>query len=410
MKLVIVGNGVAGVTSARFVSGRDPSVAITIYSDERYPYYPRPRLIELLAGKSTPEQMALYPREWYEERGIRTILSRRVIDVRPEAHEIVLDDGATNRYDQLVLATGAHPWVPPIPGADLSGVYTLRSMRDALALREKSRQVRRAIILGGGLLGLDTSMALRANGLKVSVIEALPRLMPRQLDTESAGMLQAMIEAQGVSVVTGDLCAFMEGDAHVTRIRLQSGRILETDMVVVSAGIRPNFDLAQSRGLSCARGVLVDERMQTSHPDIYAVGDVAEFNGRVWGIIPAALAQARTAAAQILGNDHIVYQDVVPTTTLKVPGINLISIGEVNPEDEGFTQVRHIDPGRGIYEKLVLRHGRVVGAILIGARSDARAVTQLITRRIDVSGEADSLLTERFDLVRLLRGRDADRS
>ena len=232
--------------------------------------------------------------------------------------------------------------------------------------------------------------------------------MPRQLDAEGAGLLQSLLEAQGVTVVTGDLCVLVEGAAQVERMHLRSGRILEADMVVVSAGVRPDVELAKSAGLSCTRGVQVDEHMRTSAPDIYAVGDVAEIDGTVWGIIPAAVGQARVAAAQILGRDAV-FRDNVPTTTLKVPGIDLTSIGEVNPEGGGFAQVRRVDPDRGIYEKLVLRDGRVVGAILIGARPKVGPITQLITRHIDVSGQADSLLAEGFDLKPLLRRRVAAR-
>ena len=403
MKLVIVGNGIAGVTTARFVAEHDPSVEIVIYSDENYPYYPRPRLIDLLAGNVSPDRMALYDEDWYEKRGIRTVLNCRVADIKPEVHEIVLDGEKSERYDQLVLANGAHAWVPPIPGTGLAGVYTLRTMRDALALRARAQQAKHALVLGGGLLGLDTSMALRAWDIAVSVVEVLPRLLPRQLDAEGAGLLQQMIEDRGVEVITDELCTALDGEGKVEHAHLKGRRVIETDMVVISAGVRPNLDLAQGAGLACNRGVIVDQRLQTSRPEIYAVGDVAEFNERVWGIIPTGVAQARVAAAQIAGDGETLYEDIVPSTTLKVTGIDLTSIGEVNPEGDDFVQVRRIDPAKGLYKKLVVRGGHVVGAIVIGDRSDVRAINQLMSRHIDVSGQVDSLLDEGVDLMDLVR-------
>jgi nitrite reductase (NADH) large subunit len=401
MKLVIIGNGVAGVTTARYVAESDPSISITIYSDERYLYYPRPRLIELMAGKVSIEQAILYPDEWYRKRGIQNVLERHVVEIQPDAHRIVLQDGTEDDYDRLVLATGAHNWVPPIPGADRNGVYTLRAMHEALSLRDLADRASHAVMIGGGLLGLDMSAALRAHNVPVTVIEALPWLLPRQLDMEGAAVLQSRIEGMGIEVITGDQSAEIAGNGHVESIHLKSGRTVPTDMVIVSTGIRPNKELAQAAGLECNLGVLVNEHLTTSHPDIYAAGDVAEYAQRVWGIIPAAVAQARIVAAQITGHPEMVYQGIVPSATLKVTGIDVASIGEVNPQGDGFALERYTDTARGVYKKLVIRQGRVVGAILIGDRSDLRAVNQLIANGVDVSAYQGKLLSEGFDLLGL---------
>lgn len=402
MRLVVIGNGVAGVTTARLVAERDPSAEVTLYSDEPYPYYPRPRLIELLAGRVAPENMPFYPEEWYQKRGLHVVLSRRVGQLKPRSREIILANGESVSYDRLVLATGARPWVPPITGADTEGVYTLRSMDDALALRDRAREGKRAVVLGGGLLGLDTAMALRAHGIEVTVVEVAPHLLPRQLDAEGAVVLQRAIEERGVNVLTRDTCALLERRNGNLRLSLKSGRALEAGLVVISAGVRPSFELAQEAGLRCNKGVLVDERLLTGAPDVYAVGDVAEFNGRVWGIIPAALAQAQIAAAQICGERDALYKDIVPSTTLKVTGIDLTSMGEVNPQGNGFVEERRVDADRGIYKKLVFRDGRVVGAIILGDRSGIRAISQLIERKVDVSAHVGALLDEGFNLASLL--------
>jgi nitrite reductase (NADH) large subunit len=285
---------------------------------------------------------------------------------------------------------------------EAEGVFALRTMRDALALRDRASQVQHAVVLGGGLLGLDTAMALRAHGIGVTAVELLPRLLPRQLDDEGAALLQRTTEERGVSILTGDACARIERHAGGLRLSLKSGQNLDAGLVVVSAGIRANVDLAREAGLACHNGVLVNERLQTSAPGVYAVGDVAEFGGRIWGIIPAALAQAQVAAAQILGHMDTLYRDIVPSTTLKVTGIDLTSIGEVNPQGDGVVEVRQTDPTAGVYRKLVIREGHVVGAIVLGERSSVRAVSQLIARKVDVSAHVSSLLKPGFDLASLL--------
>lgn len=403
MKLVIVGGGIAGVTTARYVTDRDPSCEIAIYSDESYPYYPRPRLIDLIAGDASPEAIIADPPDWYARRGIDLHLGRCAAALDPEAHRVTMADGEVIGYDRLLLANGARAWVPPIPGTELDGVFALRSMDDALAIRQRARASRRAVVLGGGLLGLDLAHAIRAHDVQVTVVELLPRLLPRQLDEEGASILQGIIERGGVGVITGQACARIEAKGAVRRIHLKSGDQLEADMVVISAGVQPNLALAQSGGLACNRGVVVDERLRCSHADILAAGDVAEFRGRVWGIIPAALAQARVAAAQITGDTDVEYHDIVPSTTLKVTGIDVASIGEAIPEGDGsVAEVRRSDPAAGIYQKLVVRDGRIVGAILVGDRSRIGPVTQLMARKVDVSPYLDRILNPEFDLRSLL--------
>ncbi len=401
MKLVIIGNGVAGVTTARFVAERDPSVDITIYTDECYPYYPRPRLIDLLAGHVGPQEMPFYDADWYEKRNIRTVFDCSVRRLAPQEHKLVLCDSSTISYDKLVLATGASAWVPPIAGADIERVFTLRTMRDAINLHSLARESKQAVVLGGGLLGLDTSAALRACNLRVTVVELLPRLLPRQLDAQGADLLERILLDHGIEVLTSDSCTLIEGPGRAEKVQLKSGKCLETDMVVLSAGIRSRIALAQEAGLTCNRGVVVGDTLQTSDPAIYAVGDAAEFQSRTWGIIPAALAQARVAAAQIVGESQMLYKDIVPSTTLKVTGIDLTSVGEVNPEGAGYAEVRQIDASAGVYKKLVIRQDRVTGAIVMGNRSSLRTINRFIDGQLPVSTNTELLLKEGFDRAEL---------
>jgi len=405
MKVVIVGNGVAGVTTARLAVERDPSLDVTIYSEEPYHYYSRPRLVDLVGGQVTPADIQVYPEEWYAERHIRTVLNTRVTHLEPAEHRITLPSGETVSYDRLVLATGARAWVPPIAGADAPGVYTLRTMDDAVALRDAATPGRRVLVLGGGLLGLEVAAALSGRGVEVTVVEVFPRLLPRQLDQEGAEVLEERIERNGVEILTGDSCSAIEPEGPARVCKMKSGGMLEADLVVVSAGARSNVALAQEADIVCARGIVVDEHLQTSAPDVYAVGDAAEFEGRVWGIIPAALAEARLAAAQVTGDESATYHDIVPSTTLKVTGIEVTSIGEVNPETPGAVEIRAVRPGEGVYDKLVLRDGKVVGAIMVGSRANLRAVNLLMSRGTDVSAYQEELLQDGFDLLALAQQR-----
>ncbi|MHB1356315.1 MAG: NAD(P)/FAD-dependent oxidoreductase [Anaerolineae bacterium] len=403
MKLVIVGNGVAGTTTARLVAERDVKAEIAIYTDEPYLYYPRPRLIDYIAGEVGESALPQYADEWYRKRGIQVHTNQPVLGITPESHSVTLQDGAVVAYDQLVLANGATNFIPALTDSSMSmsGVHSLRNLHDAIILRDKAQTAKQTVILGGGLLGLDLAMALRANNTQVTVVEMMPRLLPRQLDAEGAALLTKLISARGVEVITNDSCADVGGQEHVEHITLKSGRLIAADLVVVSAGITPNIALAKAAGLTYGRGIMVDEHLRSSAADIYAVGDVAEYNKRVWGIIPAALAQARVAAASICGDTSLIYQDIVPSTTLKVTGIDLTSVGEVNPQGDGFSELRQQDDGAGTYKKLVLRDGRVIGAILLGDRLNVRIVNQLIEKRIQVTGHESLLFQPDLDIASL---------
>jgi len=403
MKLVIIGNGIAGTTTARLVADMNAAIETDIYTDESYLYYPRPRLIDLVSGKIDAPAMPQYGDEWYQKRGIRVHTSSPVVKIQPQTHQVTLQDGSVIPYDRLVLANGASSFIPPFEGSSLDGVLALRSLDDALQLRERSQLARNTVILGGGLLGLDLAMALKTNCARVTVVEVLPRLLPRQLDEGGARMLTTMVTRRGVDVITSDSCERVCGESSAREIVLKSGRMLPADLVAVSAGVRPNLQLAQDAGIACNRGVLVDAHLQTSAPDIYAIGDVAEFNQRVWGIIPAALAQAKIAAAVVRGDLSGTYEDIVPSTTLKVTGIDLTSIGQVTPEGAGFGQVIQQDETAGVYKKLVIQNGIVVGAILLGDRLSIRLVNTLIEKQVDVTGYEDRLLDSGFKVEDIIR-------
>lgn len=406
MRYVIIGQGVAGVNAARSLAQvRSNDDEIHIYTDEQYLYYPRPRLPAFLAGEITLDELILYPAEWYEKRGIQVHLGQTVTAVDPGARNITLADGRRVEYDRLLLANGSRPNVPPIKGADKKGVFTLRTIANALEIQAFARTVERAVVIGGGLLGLEAARAVSALGPKVTVVEFFERLLPRQLDFEGAQVLQREMERFGLTIITGAATEEILGDGAVRGIRLKDGREIPGEMVIISAGIRPNTELAAAAGIQVQRGVVVDNAMRTSAEDIWAAGDVAEFEGRIWGIVTAATEQARVAAANMAapaGETPATYVDIIPSNTLKVVGIDLTSIGLVNPEGDGYEEVRRVDEAAGRYEKLVLKDGRIVGAILLGNKDKVRPITEAITRKIDVSAHKEALLDDTFDWNSLL--------
>ncbi len=411
MKHVIVGNGVAGVTAAQTVVRADPSAEVHIFGAEPYPYYRRPLLWEFIAGQIEQEALYFRPPDWYAERGIQLHLGARVVGLDAVDHHLALADGSHATYDRLLLATGGHPFIPPCEGTDKEGVFTLRTLDDALAIKAYARRASTstAAVIGGGLLGLETARALHSAGLEVTVVEFFPYLLPRQLDVEGAEVLQSLLEAQGLQVVTGATTVAILGSARADCIRLQDGRIIDGELVLFSTGMRSEVTLAQEAGLAVNRGVFVDAQLRTRQADgqpvedVFAVGDAAEFEGRVYGIIPPAIEQARVAAANMVTPGSAAYSGTMPATTLKVAGAELTSLGESVVEGDEYTHVRHLDLEAGQYRKVVLRDGRIMGAILLNDPTRARPITQLIEREVDVSAYAEQLLEDDFDLKSLLR-------
>jgi len=394
MRFVIIGNGVAGVTAAKALAEGGTGAEVEVYAREAYHYYPRPRLQEFLAGQMEIEDVYFRRPAWYEERGIAVHLGTEVREIDAAGRRIILVGGERVAYDRLLLATGGHPFIPPIKGVSKQGVYALRTLDDATAIRERAAGAKRAVVVGGGLLGLEAAKALRALGIGVTVVEMAPFLLPRQLDAEGGALLRELIAAMGIDVVVGAVTQAIVGEEWATGVELKDGEEIDGDLTLISAGIRSNVDLARSAGLEVNRGVIVDEHMLTSAEDIYAAGDVAEFEGRVYGIIPAALEQARTAALNMLGETSI-YQGTMFSNTLKVVGIDCASIGVVHPEGEGYEELRTFKAG--VYRKLVLEDGHLVGAILLGDTKDVAPISRVIRRKADVSQHIGELLNEGFD-------------
>ncbi len=396
MKIVIIGNNVAGTTLAKAVRDADANADIDLYTDESTPYYPRPKLIDYLEGKVDENDMLFYPLEWYEKNRLVLHLGSRVERIDPSEKNILVK-GVWVPYDALVLATGSSAFVPPFKGLPKKNLFTLRTIEDARSIKETAARSKHAIVIGGGLLGLESARGVCSSNpdLKVTILEYAEHLLMRQLDHEGGDILQAWIEGTGAKVVTKAETDEILGQDSVSGVRLKDGRVIEGDMVIISAGARANLGLAKDANLKINRGVIVDSSLRTSDPSIYAIGDVSEFDGKVWAMIPPALDQARIAARKILGMPGPDYKGTVPSNTLKVTGLDLTSVGMVksahDPPEPGYEEIRAVTPDRKIYKKFVIKDDRMVGAIILGTKKEAMKVTKIVKDGESIAAFKDKL-------------------
>ncbi|NLE82998.1 MAG: NAD(P)/FAD-dependent oxidoreductase, partial [Chloroflexi bacterium] len=387
-RFLIVGGGIAGVSAAEAIHQVDPSADITLISDEPDLPYFRMSLTRYLAGEIGRDKLGLHKSEWYLENHINIVVGTHVNNIDAEAKQVTLDNERVFEYEKLVLANGASPFMPPITGRELPGVMTLRSLEDANKIIRIFDHPANVVCIGGGLLGLEIAGAIARHGLKVTVLEALDWLLPRQLGQEAASLLREKIEAMGIAVIVPAKTTALVGDGKVEGVELigaefgEAGACLPAELVLVSAGVRPNLDLAKMAGVDVNRGVLVNEHMQTSNPDIYAAGDVSEFHGISYGLWIPAKRQGEVAGRHAAG-EQADFIEEPPSANLKVLGIDLFSIGEFSPSQEGDRLVssRQADS----YASLLFRNGILVGANLIGETGLNAKVRKAIENKTDFS-------------------------
>ncbi len=398
MNVVIIGNGICGITAAKFITEFSPKDKISIFTDEPYHYYPRPLLDKLLSEKIDLSQLFPYSGEWFKRRNIEVFLNSKIKAIDASRKELIAEDSTRYNYDRLLLSYGSSPFVPPIEGAKNEEVFTYRNINDVLTIRSYARGKKKAVVIGGGLLGLETARALVDLGLKVTVIEYASRLLPKQLDEESAEILKSQIERLKIEVILNTTCTkFITEGGKSCLLSKEIGKV-EADLIIISAGVRPSIELPKSSGIEVNKGVVVDKNLRTNCADIYAAGDCAEFNGVVYGIIPAAIDQGRAAASNII-DKPFEYKGTTFQTTLKVLGVDLTSIGVVNPEGEDYEQIKTKDLSKGIYRKIITKDGRLVGAIILGEKRGVAELTKIIETGIDVSRNKDALLGDE-DILR----------
>ena len=362
MRFVMIGNGVAATTAAVAIRQFDTESSITVVSDEAEPFYSRPRLIEYLAGRASFEKIMIRDASWYEKSGIALVRGAKVDSVYPARHEIAGSFGVMG-YDALLIASGASPALPAFYRPGLERVYTLRTKADADTIIAAAARAGSATVIGGGLLGIEIANALAERGLAPAVVEYFDRLLPKQLDAEAAAILQSMLEAKGLRILLGKTTVSMASSGDNIEARFADGTALASDIAVISAGIQPNIAFLRDSGLALGRGIIVDERMRTSVPDIFAAGDCAEFQGRLYGIWPAAKEQGEVAGNAMIGQ-NAVYRGTLMSARLKVAGIDLASLGDI--AQSSTTRVESSRDGAS-FRKLFFENDRLRGAILIGA-------------------------------------------
>ena len=407
-KIIIIGNGVAGATAAEVIRKKNKDVSISVYSDEPYPFYSRIKLPHFLGDEIKQEDTYIYNADWYKGNGIEFYPGTKIKKIEPDRKYIITEKEEKVEYDKLLLATGSTNFVPPIKGREKKGFFTLRTIRDVLSIKEYSLKNRNAIMIGGGLLGLEAARGLKVRGLDVTVVEFFPRLLPRQLDEKGAKVLRKLIEKVGIEIVLNAQSDEVLGEDKVAGLKLKDGRNVDCNLIIISAGITPRIELAKEAGIAVNKGIIVNERLETNIKGIYTAGDCAEFQGRIYGLWTASTEQGTIAGNNIAGVD-IVYSGTTPSTTLKIVGIDLTSIGVVNPpsptsplegegKGEGYRELIREDGSDDIYKKLVIKDGKIVGAILLGDTKDVRAVGKLIKNNVDVSKHEDKLVDSKFDL------------
>lgn len=394
---VILGNGVAGATAAESIRKLDSKGKISILTEEDFPFYYRIRLNEYISGDIQEEALKAKKDGWYGDQGIELRLNSRVVGGDPVRKVVVTEDKQELPYDMLLLATGSHSFIPPIKGSEKRGVFALRSIKDAREISAWAKNAHDAVLIGGGLLGLEAGNALRKLGLKVMVVEFFPRLLPRQLDEDGARRLQDITQDMGFSFRLGAKTQEIKGDGQVDGVILEGGETLSAQMVIISAGVRPNMELAGPLALDTDKGIKVDERLRTSQPDIYAAGDVAEFRGVPYGIWPAAMEQGKIAGTNMAGGD-LTYNGTTMANTLKVVGVDLASAGDIDADQKFESKVVK---GEKTYKKIVLDNDRIIGCIMLGDTKGFNQVTKLMSEKRDVSQVKDQILSEGFDFKSL---------
>jgi len=387
-KYLIIGNGVAGTSGAEAIRKNDADSEISVVTDEDLPFYYRIRLPDYLGGKVAEAELVARKKEWYDQRRISLTLNTRITGADPNAKAVITANGETLAYDSLLLANGSHPFIPPIKGSGLDGVFTMHSVHDARQISRATKKINRVVIIGGGLLGLEIADALLRHGKHITVVEFFPRLLPLQLDDQGAARLQLFFENRGISLRLGVVAEEIAGTAGAQEVILKNGEVLPAGMVVIAAGVRPNLEPAEMLGLETSRGVIVDSYLQTSSPEIYAAGDVIEHEGRTFGIWPAAMEQGKIAGINVTGGRET-YNGTTLSNILKVAGIDLASCGEI---DEAHTYDSKIVTTEDVYKKVVIDNRRIIGCIMLGDRKNFNRIHQAINSGEDILDELDSLL------------------
>jgi len=380
MKLVVIGNGMAGMRVVEELLKISPDLyEITVFGDEPYPNYNRIMLSPVLANEQTIDDIILNTREWYAENNITLHTNARVNKIDRIKRIVIAEDGTTAEYDRLLIATGSKPFMPPIPGKELEGVLGYRDIKDTNDMIEAAKKYKHAVVIGGGLLGLEAANGLKIQGMDVTVIHRNEWLLEKQLDKAAGIMLQKSLEAKGLKfhLKTNTDTIIGNDEGRVSAIRFKEGFEIPADLVVLTVGIRPNYALAESAGIHCDKGIVVNDTMQTFDPRVYAVGECVNHRGISYGLVAPLFEMAKVCATHLANFGIGSYKGSVTSTKLKVTGIDLFSAGDFTGGDDTEEIVLH-DAVGGVYKKLVIRDDKIIGGVLYGDTADGAWYFQML--------------------------------
>jgi nitrite reductase (NADH) large subunit len=390
--LVVIGNGMAGMRTVEELLKLDPErYRITVFGAEPHGNYNRILLSPVLAGEKTVDDIMLHTREWYAANGITLHAGDPVISIDRKRRIVHAASGLAVPYERLLIATGSKPFIVPVPGHDLPGVIGFRDLQDVDAMLAAARTGGRAVVIGGGLLGLEAANGLLRQGMKVTVVHVTASLMNQQLDAPAAELLRASLERRGLRILLSRQTAAIEGGACAQAVRFDDGETIAADLVVMAAGVRPNVALARDAGLHVERAIVVDDTLQTYDPRVYAVGECVQHRRATFGLVAPIWDQARVCAAHLAGAGHRRYVQQATATKLKVTGVDLYSAGDI-VGGEGSEDLVLRDRRGGVYKRLVVSGRRLTGAVLYGDVADGPWYFELIQNRTDISAIRNQLL------------------
>jgi len=391
-KLILVGNGMAGVRALEELLKIAPEMYdITVFGAEPYGNYNRILLSPVLAGEKTIDEIMLNDLQWYKDNGITLHTNKKIVDINRRQRKVVADDGSEESYDRLLLATGSNPFIIPVPGHELTGVIGFRDIHDVNTMLETSNKHKHAVVIGGGLLGLEAANGLMLQGMSVTVVHLMETLMERQLDNVAGDMLKQSLEDKGLQFLMTAQTEAILGDERVKGVRFKGGLEIAADIVVMAAGIRPNIELAKKVGLHCERGIVVNDTMQTFDPKIYSVGECVQHRGETYGLVAPLFEQAKVCANHLAKHGIGRYEGSVTSTKLKVTGIDLFSAGDFLGDNTTEDLVMK-DAARGVYKKIVLKDNKIHGAVMYGDTVDGAWYFQMLRDGTNVSDFRDSLM------------------
>lgn len=396
-KPTVIGNGMAGGGCVEQILRFSHDFEISIFGEETYANHSRILLSSEPAGERSADDIRINHWDWYRDNRVALKAGVRIVEIDREAKTLTGDDASVTSYDKLIIATGSSPFIPPIDGVGKEGFFAFRNLDDTRGLLEGSKPGTKVVVIGGGLLGLEAARGLQVQGCDVTVVHLADWLMDRQLDSIGGRYLIQKMEAMGVTVRTGAFTKAITGNGRLQGVEFKDGEKLDAEMVVIAAGIRPNAGIGKTAGIEVSRGIVVDDFMRTSDPDIYSVGEGVEHRGQLFGLVAPLMDQGEVLTATIKGNERDPFEASTPVAKLKIMGVNVFSAGEVDDQLEDVDCIRYEDPSLGVYKKLVLRNNQLAGVVLVGDAGDSERYTAWLKTREDLTSTLSSLLFPKPD-------------